>query len=191
MRALLLALCLLAGTSGCRPGEPLPDIAAVPALQMQDQDGQPFTERELRGKVAIVSFMFTSCPDVCPILTTQLSGLRTELLAQRPQVQFVSISVDPEKDTPAVLKEFAKKHNADQPDWRFLTGKLADLKAVVVQGFKQSLDRGDGSPHGIMHGSHVVLVDPKGMIRGFYRSDEQGFLLLARDARRIIAGKDK
>jgi protein SCO1/2 len=191
MRALLLAVCLLVGTGGCRPGEPLPDIAAVPALQMQDQDGQPFTERELRGKVAIVSFMFTSCPDVCPILTTQLSGLRTELLPQRPQVQFVSISVDPEKDTPAVLKDFAKKHNADYPDWRFLTGKLADLREVVVQGFKQSLDRGDGSPQGIMHGSHVVLVDPKGMIRGFYRSDEQGFLLLARDARRIIAGKDK
>lgn len=195
MRALfalcVLPLCVLLGVAGCRPGEPLPAIAAVPALQMQDQDGRPFTERELRGKVAIVSFMFTSCPDVCPILTTQLSGLRTELLPQRPEIQFVSISVDPEKDTPAVLKEFAKKHNADQPDWRFLTGKLADLREVVVQGFKQSLDRGDGSPHGIMHGSHVVLVDPKGMIRGFYRSDEQGFLLLARDARRIIAGKDR
>jgi protein SCO1/2 len=190
MRAVLLALCLLLGASSCRPGEPLPDIAAVPAFQMIDQDGQPFTDRELRGKVAIVSFMFTSCPDVCPILTTQLAGLRTNLLPQRQHVQLVSISVDPEKDTPAALKDFAKKHGADYPDWRFLTGPLAKLRDVVVQGFKQSLDRGDGSPSSIMHGSHIVLVDRKGMIRGFYRSDEQGFLLIARDARRVIAGKD-
>jgi protein SCO1/2 len=190
MPAVLLSLCLLLGVASCRPGEPLPDIAAVPAFQMQDQDGQPFTDRELRGKVAIVSFMFTSCPDVCPILTTQLAGLRTNLLPQRQHIQLVSISVDPEKDTPAVLKDFAKKHGADYPDWRFLTGPLAKLRDVVVQGFKQSLDRGDGSPSAILHGSHLVLVDRKGMIRGFYRSDEQGFLLIARDARRVIAGKD-
>lgn len=188
MRAVVLSLLLL--LTACRPGEPLPSIAAVPAFQMRDQDDQPFTDRELRGKVAVVSFMFTSCPDVCPILTAQISGLRTQLLAQRPQLRFVSISVDPEKDTPAVLKDFAKKHGADHADWRFLTGSLAALRDVVVQGFKQSLDRGDGSPSSIMHGSHLVLVDQKGMIRGFYRSDEQGFLLIARDARRLVAGKD-
>ena len=67
---------------------------------------------------------------------------------------------------------------------------LAKLRAVVVSGFKQSLDRGDGSPNGIMHGSHLVLVDQKGMIRGFYRGDEEGLLLIARDARRLIAGKE-
>jgi protein SCO1/2 len=176
--------------AACRPGEPLPSIAPVPALAMQDQDGKPFTEAELKGRVAIVSFMFTSCPDVCPILTNKLSGLRTQLLPQREQVRFVSISVDPEKDTPPVLKEFARKHGADYPDWRFLTGPIAKLRDVVVQGFKQSLDRGDGSPHGIMHGSHFVLVDRAGMIRGFYRSDQEGVLLIARDARRLIAGKE-
>ena len=189
MRALAAWMLLLAA-SGCRPGEPLPQIAAMPALEMRDQDGQPFSERELRGHVAVVSFMFTSCPDVCPILTNKLAGLRTNLMAQREQLRIVSISVDPEKDTPAVLKDFAKQHGADYPDWRFLTGPLAKLRAMVVSGFKQSLDRGDGSPNGIMHGSHLVLVDQKGMIRGFYRGDEEGLLLIARDARRLIAGKE-
>lgn len=187
---LLAAAWLAIAMAACRPGEPLPSIAAVPAFTMQDQDGQPFTERDLTGKVGVVSFMFTSCPDVCPILTSKLSGLRTQLLPQRAHVRIVSISVDPEQDTPAVLKEFAQKHGADHPDWRFLTGPLASLRDVVVTGFKQSLDRGDGSPSGILHGSHLVLVDPKGSIRGFYRSDEQGLLLIARDARRLIAGKD-
>jgi protein SCO1/2 len=180
----------LAALVACRPGEPLPSIAQVPALEMQDQDGKPFTERDLKGSVSIVSFMFTSCPDVCPLLTNKLSGVRTQLLPQRQHVRFVSISVDPEKDTPPVLKEFARKHNADYPDWRFLTGPIAKLRDVVVQGFKQSLDRGDGSPHGIMHGSHFVLVDRAGVIRGFYRSDQEGVLLVARDARRLVAGKE-
>jgi protein SCO1/2 len=186
--ALLLGMHVL--LPACRPGEPLPSIAAVPAFEMRDQDGALFSERELRGRTAVVSFMFTSCPDVCPILTSKLSGLRTNLLAQREQLRIVSISVDPEKDTPAALKEFAKKHGADYPDWRFLTGPIDKLREVVVQGFKQSLERGDGSPSGIMHGTHLVLVDKAGMIRGFYRSDEEGLLLIARDARRLIAGKD-
>jgi len=185
-----LAVIALALLGACRPGEPLPKITAVPALEMQDQDGTPFTERDLKGHIAIVSFMFTSCPDVCPILTNTLSGLRTQLLPQRQHVRFVSISVDPEKDTPAVLKDFAQKHGADYPDWRFLTGPIAKLRDVVVQGFKQSLDRGDGSPHGIMHGSHLVLVDRAGMIRGFYRSDQEGVLKIARDARLLVAGKE-
>lgn len=187
--AALLMLAVLS-VAGCRMGEPLPSIAAVPALEMRDQDGQPFTERELRGKVSVVSFMFTSCPDVCPILTNKLFGLRTNLMAQRQHLRLVSISVDPEKDTPEVLKAFAKQHGADYPDWRFLTGPIAKLRDVVVSGFKQSLDRGDGSPNAIMHGSHFVLVDRKGMIRGFYRSDEEGVLRIARDARLLIAGKE-
>ena len=187
--AAVLVLGALVGVA-CRPGEPLPRIAQVPAFQMRDQDGNAFTERELRGRTAIVSFMFTSCPDVCPILTTKLSGVRTNLMVQREQLRFVSISVDPEKDTPAVLKDFAKKHGADYPDWRFVAGPIEQLREVVVQGFKQSLERGDGSPNGIMHGTHLVLIDKAGMIRGFYRSDEEGLLLIARDARRLIAGKE-
>jgi len=190
VRGWLLVGAVLLAVAGCKAGEPLPSIAAVPAFEMRDQDGHVVTERDLHGQVSIVSFMFTSCPDVCPILTNKLSGLRTQLLPQRQHVRIVSISVDPENDTPAVLKAFAKEHGADYPDWRFLSGPLAKLRQVVVQGFKQSLERGDGTPHAIMHGSHFVLVDRKGMIRGFYRSDEQGVLLIARDARRLIAGKD-
>lgn len=189
MRALVIGVALLA-LLACKPGEPLPKIAPVPAFEMRDQDAKPFTDRELRGQTAILNFMFTSCPDICPILTTKIAGLRTNLLDQRAQLRFVSISVDPEKDSPAELKAFARQHGADYPDWRFATGPIAELRRVVVEGFKQALERGDGSPNGIMHGTHLVLIDKAGVIRGFYRSDEEGLLLIARDARRLIAGKD-
>lgn len=189
--ALFVLLCLAA----CRVGEPLPKLSKVPAFAMQDQDGQPATEALLRGKVGIVSFMFTSCPDVCPLITAKLSGVRTKLLQERASLRFVSISVDPITDTPAALKRFAQEHNADYPDWRFLTGPNDELRAVVVDGFKQALSiaatpPGQApAPSAILHGSHLVLVDRSGTIRGYYPSDEPGTLELARDARRLIREK--
>lgn len=189
---LLLALLLCAPSLGCRPKVDLPKLAPVPAFEMRDQDDQPITERDLRGKVSIVSFMFTTCPDVCPLLTAKLSVVRTKLLAQRPKLTFVSITVDPKTDTPAKLKAFAREHNADYPDWRFLTGPAERLRDVVVGGFKQSIELGEskpGAPPNILHGTHCVLVDRAGFIRGYYSNDEPGHLLLARDARLLIAEK--
>lgn len=189
--ALLVLVCLAA----CRVGEPLPKLSKVPAFAMQDQDGQPATDALLRGKVGVVSFMFTSCPDVCPLVTAKLAGVRTKLLQERASLRFVSISVDPVTDTPPALKRFAQQHGADYPDWRFLTGSHDKLRAVVVDGFKQSLTIGptpEGqapAPSAILHGSHLVLVDRSGTIRGYYPSDEPGTLKLARDARILIREK--
>jgi protein SCO1/2 len=98
--------------------------------------------------------------------------------------------VDPTTDTPAVLKAFAHKHGADYPDWRFLTGPLDRLRSVVVDGFKQGLQVGEapeGGPPNILHGSHFVLVDRAGFIRGYYSSDEPGIARLNRDTRLLIA----
>jgi protein SCO1/2 len=189
MRTFAIAIVLLAA---CRVGEPLPKLMPVPAFEMRDQDGQVSTQALLRGKVGIVSFMFTSCPDVCPLLTAKLSVVRTKLLAERASLRFVSISVDPITDTPEALKRYAKQHGADYPDWRFLTGPNERLRSVVVDGFKQSLTIGETpagqapAPSAILHGSHFVLVDRSGTIRGYYPSDEPGTLKLARDARLLI-----
>jgi protein SCO1/2 len=193
MRALIATALLL--LAACRVGEPLPKLMTVPKFEMRDQDAQPTTDAILRGKIGIVSFMFTSCPDVCPLLTAKLAGVRTKLLAQRSSLRFVSISVDPITDTPEALKRYAKQHGADYPDWRFLTGPSDKLRSVVVDGFKQSLSvtptpPGQApSPASILHGSHFVLVDRKGTIRGYYPSDEPGTLKLARDARLLIREK--
>jgi protein SCO1/2 len=138
--------------------------------------------------------MFTSCPDVCPLLTTRMSGVRTQLAPIRSSVRFVSFSVDPSNDRPEVLKQYALKHGADQTDWSFLTGPADEIKQVVVDGFKQTLERNEddsGKAAGILHGSHFVLVDRNLDIRGFYPSDDEGTLRLMRDARILAAEKPR
>ncbi|MDH5670809.1 MAG: SCO family protein [Myxococcales bacterium] len=204
--SLVLLLGLGAGPiSGCRKTEPLPEIARVPVFALRDQDGETLTAKQLYGKVWVANFIFTSCPDVCPLLTGKMRTVRTKLAKDREQLRFVSFSVDPAHDTPEVLQAYAREHGVDQPDWRFLTGPLDEIREVVVGGFKQSLQdspaeqgTAEGKTPGktpdqaanIMHGSHFVLVDKKLQIRGFYSSDQDGMLRLARDARRLLAEAD-
>ena len=110
---LLLTWCLcIAPLAGCRAVPPLPRIAAVPAFELQDQQARTTTQEALRGKVWIANFMFTSCPDVCPLLTAKMGHVRTKLRDERASVRFVSFSVDPVTDTPEVLARYATEQGA-------------------------------------------------------------------------------
>ena len=94
----------------------------------------------------------------------------------------MSFSVDPEHDTPARLTQFAAQHGATRPDWWFLTGPVDEVKRVVVKGFKEAMEAqpvAAGRPPNVLHGTHFVLVDSEGQIRGYYRSDEEGRHALA------------
>lgn len=189
----LLVPCVLLGT-GCTRKPELPHIVRVPEFALHDQNASALRPEQLRGKVWIANFIFTRCPDVCPLLTTRMAGVRTQLAPVRSDVRIVSFSVDPQNDTPAALKEYALKHGVDQPDWSFLTGPVDQVKSVVIDGFKQSLSLGpseSGKALGILHGSHFVLVDRQLDIRGFYPSDDEGILRLTRDARLLVAEKPK
>ena len=170
----LVFTALIASACGaCRGGAgELPNYGPLPEFSLRDQRGQTVTQRELLGKVIVVDFIFTSCPDVCPLLTEQLSALRKQLPDGAP-LQLVSFSVDPEHDTPERLQQFAIAHGADRPDWSFLTGPLDDVKRVVTSGFKQAMEvEADqpGKPRNVLHGTHFVLVDRSGQIRGFFAS---------------------
>jgi protein SCO1 len=121
-----------------------------------------------------------------------MASVRTRLAAERSELRFVSFSVDPAHDTPDVLKRYARAHDADQPDWSFLTGPAERVQAVILDGFKQSVERApaaEGQAQTILHGSHFVLVDRASFIRGYYRSDQEGLLNLERDARIVLAEK--
>jgi protein SCO1/2 len=191
--ALAFGFVLLA-VGACYRSPELPHVARVPNFQLRDQNARAISPEQLRGSVWIANFMFTSCPDVCPLLTTRMSGVRTQLAPIRSSVRFVSFSVDPGNDRPEVLKQYAQKHGADQADWSFLTGPADEIKQVVVDGFKQTLEQSDDEPGkapGILHGSHFVLVDRNLDIRGFYPSDDEGTLRLMRDARILAAEKPR
>lgn len=170
-------------------GEPeLDSYGVMPAFSLQDQRGVGIRDGDLRGRVLVVDFIFTSCPDVCPLLTQQLVGLRKQLPEDRT-LAFVSFSVDPEHDTPEKLKAFAQAHGADRADWYFLTGPLASVREVVIKGFKQAMElepEQKGKPRNILHGSHFVLVDRRGEIRGFFRSDSEGLAALREATQRLL-----
>jgi protein SCO1/2 len=178
---LLLAAC-------GRAPEPLPTLGSVGAFALVDQDAHSFTADSLRGKVWIASFFFTRCPTICPRITRRMRALQIAEGAHSPPASFVSFSVDPENDTPPVLAAYARSYGADLRSWSFLTGDLAVVKATVIDGFKSALD---GKPDpgaengGIIHGSHLVLIDRASAIRGYYRTDDDAEMqrLLADAAR--------
>ena len=180
-------LVVLAGLlAGCeREREPLPVVAQVPPFSLLDQHGAEMTADSLRGDVWIANFIFTSCPDVCPLLTKKMADVRLGLVRRGMDVRFVSFSIDPQTDTPPVLLAYAEKRGAAHADWSFLTGPLDDVKAVVVSGFKQTVEPDPERPDNILHGSHFVLIDRRGAIRGFFRSDPNGLLDLSLAARTL------
>jgi protein SCO1 len=160
--------------------EPPPVVGVVQPYKLTNQDGQPFDTKSLAdgNKVAVVNFVFTSCPSYCPELTRSMKRLQDRLkLSHIEGVQLISISVDPETDTPEKLKAYATKFGADLSNWVFLTGSPKEIRDVVVEGFKTHL--GDRQPAGddlfdIAHSVKFILVDGTGGIRGYFDSDEVG-----------------
>lgn len=180
-RLLLLAV----GVAACSPEPPLPQLATIPAFSLTDQHAQSFGAAQLRGKVWIANFIFTRCPDICPLLTEELAGVRAQLGGDDSGLAFVSFSVDPSHDTPRVLRDYAAAHGAAHANWHFLTGALDAVEATVRDGFKQAMQRMPDEPENIMHGSHFVLVDGAGRVRGYYRSEPDGLRQLVKDAGRL------
>jgi protein SCO1/2 len=155
---------------------PLPVLGELPAFSLIDQDGQRFGKAELAGKVWMAGFIFTRCPTICPAITATMARVQKRARGIENDFRLVSFSVDPEFDTPVVLTAFAAKHGASPRMWRFVTGPLGQVRETIVDGLKIAM--GDGAVKGeqdfasIMHGTHFVLVDQRGRIRGYYDSTD-------------------
>jgi protein SCO1/2 len=130
----------------------------------------------LRGTPWVAAFMFTRCPSVCPRITARMKELQAASQAAKQPLRLVSISVDPEYDSPAVLEAYAKKFALDTRSWSLLTGPYETIAQTAEQGFKIGLS-GKADPSkpdlGLTHGSHLILVDKNNEIRGYYRSFEE------------------
>lgn len=161
-----------------REPEPPPVLAQLPAYTLEDATGKPYGSADLAGQVYITSFFFTRCPSICPLLMQNVKKLQQGLDAREIQgIRLVSITVDPENDTPAVLADYAKNLGARGGRWTFLTGPRDKVEEIVVSGFKTPMDRADtppGSAMDIAHTGKVVLVDGSGRIRGYYGTDDMG-----------------
>jgi len=162
-RSLLLALLVVAA---CAPKVDLPKLFPVPDAKLVDETGRSVQLGSMKGRVTVYDFIFTNCTGTCPIMTHNMRTLTPKIDRDAP-VRFVSISVDPMRDTPAVLAEYAKRVRND-PRWTFLTGDRDTIVKVSVEGFK--LAAGDPTPGGepLLHSSKFAVADKDGIIRGYY-----------------------
>lgn len=174
----MLALGLVACGS-----EALPVLTEVPNFTLTRESGEAFSSASsLRGHVWIANFIFTTCPSICPTLTSQMGNL--ERRTRGADIRFVSFSVDPETDTPEVLARYARSHDANLERWAFLTGDAPQMRAVIEEGLRMRMgERADDGD--ILHGGHFVLVDASGHVRGFYRNEGSEQERLEEDARRL------
>ncbi len=188
--AVATSLALLA--RAIRPAPPLPVYGHVPALELVDERGRPFTAGSMLGHVSVVDFVFTHCTSSCPRLTARMGELQARLAREGSAAQLVSISVDPDNDTPEVLSRYAEGARADLQRWSFVTGPADDVQKAVVGGFKVAAVREarGARDSDVVHGEWFVLVDPRGDIRGYYPTTTPEELeALWHDIQRLERGK--
>jgi protein SCO1 len=188
-RWLLALLVLLAAPAACQKKQELPELGRLDGFALTRENGQRFGSAELAGQVWVAALIFTRCPTVCPRITQRMRDIQQKAKQRAIPLTLVSFSVDPENDTPEVLTRYAAAQNVDLANWRFLTGDYALLQKTAEQGFKLTFEgRADAAAehYGITHGSHLVLVDSKLTIRGYYRSaDDDQMARLIEDAARL------
>lgn len=147
---------------------PIRSYGTVPNFQLTNQNNQPFGSTQLAGKIWIADFIFTSCPGPCPMVSSRMSELQKPL--EKTDVHLVSFSVDPEKDTPKVLRGYADKLKAEPVRWDFLTGSKSTIYDLSKNGFKLAVSDGNEEAGVPVHSTRMVLVDRHGEIRGYYEA---------------------
>jgi protein SCO1/2 len=154
-------------------------------FSLTDQFGRAFWFHSLRGRVVLLSFVYTSCPDVCPLITASALAVQKALRArERESVSFLTITTDPEVDAPAVLKSYAARFGVDMSNWSFLTGDVSSL-APVWKSFGVKVKRkGRGL---VDHTPLTALVDRRGILRVVYVASSPDSKLILRDIRALMS----
>ena len=177
---------LVTGAADAAPKpEALPTIGPAPAFTLTAQDERRLSLGDLRGKVVVLTFIYATCADTCPLLTAKMASLQPRLggdFARR--VFFVSVTVDPERDTPAVLKGYGTAHGARLDGWAFLTGTPAEIRDVAKRYgiFYKKTARGE-----VDHTFLTSLIDARGRLRVQYLGVRFEPTELLKDVRSVLA----
>jgi protein SCO1/2 len=144
----------------------LPKIGPAPEFALTSQDGAPVKLADYRGKVVAVTFIFTLCVDTCPVLTPMMSFVQDQLGSDfGEKIRFVSITIDPERDTPEVLKDYAQAFGANLNGWSFLTGPPEIIRDVTRRYGVFAAKAENGS---IDHTFLTSIIDRRGILRVQY-----------------------
>jgi protein SCO1/2 len=176
----LVALMAVRGWRG--RVEPPPILGEVPGFELVDQGGAAVGREELLGAPWVADLVFTRCALACPRMSAAMARLNRRL--PREGVRLVSVSIDPEHDTPEVLAGYAERYGASER-WRFLTGETEEVRALALEGFKLGVAEVEGEADpglALVHSDRFVLVDAVGRIRGYYDPfDPESVARLERD----------
>jgi protein SCO1/2 len=171
-------------TLRARGAESLPKIKPVPEFTLTNQEDMRVALKDLRGKVLAITFIFASCADTCPLLTAKMAGIQTALGSDfGSKVRFVSITVDPERDTPEVLKRYAEAYKANTAGWAFLTGTRDEIREVTKSYGIVYRKTARGA---IDHTFLTSLVDQNGTLRVQYMGVQFNPTEMLRDLQSLV-----
>ncbi|RFU66062.1 SCO family protein [Peribacillus glennii] len=156
--------------AACGPNK-VPDAKNwdIESFTFTDQEGEPFSKSDLKGKVWVADFIFTNCETVCLPMTSNMAKLQKRVHDEGLKgVEFVSFSVDPEEDKPGVMKEYASKFNVDFSNWHFLTGYgQKEIEQFAMENFKTIVKKPEDEDQ-VIHGTDFYLLDQEGKIIRYY-----------------------
>jgi protein SCO1 len=171
-----------------KAGEALPISGELKPFEFTERSGKAFGSRELKGKVWVADFIFTRCGGPCPVMSAHLSKMQ-QMILDEPGICLVSFSLDPTYDTPQVLRDYAQHFKAIEGKWFFLTGKTDETLQLAQEGFKITAQKNhDATPSdAVLHGTHFILVDQQGRLRGYYDSGDANLLpKIVKDAKALL-----
>lgn len=150
-----------------------PEGHEVPPFGLITQDKDTLTHEDLKGKVHVADFFFTTCPTICPDMSKNMRRFQKRLKKAgytKEEVMLLSFSVDPRHDSAEVLAEYAEKYGADTDQWKFLTGDREQIYELGNEGYMVTArkDSGAENKNRHLHSGHFILVDKKRRIRGYY-----------------------
>lgn len=167
----------------------LPVLAAVPDFALTEASGRTVTRQDLAGRPWVADLVFTNCGGICPLMSASMARL-VQNSSDLSDARFVSISVDPERDTPETLTAYAERFKADRERWFFLTGDKEAVRNLAVGGLKLPVADGDPSQgeDEILHSQRFVLIDAQSQVRGTYDvRDQEAMFRLRGDLERLAS----
>lgn len=144
-------------------GKPIQQYPIIPDFSFINQNGDTVKRSDLKGKIYVTDFFFTTCPTICPVMKRNLLKVY-----QATDVQLLSHSIDPEHDTPAVLKRYATDLGIQDTRWQFVTGDRKKIYEIGEKHYLITAQQDSTQPGGYIHSGHFVLVDPAGHVRGMF-----------------------
>lgn len=170
---------------------PLPVLGEIKEFDLMERSGRSVNAAELKGRVWIADFFFTHCAGPCPLMSSGMRKLQEEL-AGDADVRLLSFSVDPERDTPEVLTEYAARYEAKGEKWLFLTGDKKQVYDLAEQHFHLGVgeipeEEREAADQSVRHSTKFVLLDRSLRIRGYYDSENpQSIEQLIKDAKTLL-----